>query len=495
MKTGQRVDAKGAAGGQGELHSHVNSGKIRSISNRAAISDSMPARPMKSSPARPAAFRRFGRGDERNRPHQAVRALAFLVVLSAALFWPGVRVHGYSVLTHEALIDSAWDDSIKPLLLTRFPSATAADLVQAHGYAYGGAIIQDMGYYPFGSRLFSDLAHYVRSGDFVIALIQDSQDINQYAFSLGALCHYAADSDGHSIAVNRSVPIEYPHLGRQYGPDVTYEEDPTAHLKTEFGFDVAQVARGRYAPQSYHDFVGFSVSKPLLERAFKETYGVELKSLFTSLDLALGSYRRSVSTVIPEMSRVAWDLKKKDIKKEIPGATRRKFIYNLSRSSFEKEWGASYQKPGFFARTLAFLFRIIPPVGPFKALEFKPPTPQTEKLFMASFDASLLHYRNYLGEVGSGKLALENRNLDTGSPTRSGQYGLADSAYAKLLDKVSKDNFSTVSPELRENIMAFYSDAVAPASAKKRGEDWSKTMQEVSKLKGFQPAGENASHK
>ena len=48
---------------------------------------------------------------------------------------------GYSVLTHEAIIDAAWDDSIKPILLKRFPGATAEQLRAAHAHAYGGAII------------------------------------------------------------------------------------------------------------------------------------------------------------------------------------------------------------------------------------------------------------------------------------------------------------------------------------------------------------------
>ena len=91
----------------------------------------------------------------------------------------------YSVLAHEAIIDSAWDDAIKPLLLKRFPSASPEDLKQAHSYAYGGAIIADAGYYPFGNKFFSDLIHYVRSADFVEALLRDSQDVNEYAFALG----------------------------------------------------------------------------------------------------------------------------------------------------------------------------------------------------------------------------------------------------------------------------------------------------------------------
>src|SRR4030095_10650830 len=154
----------------------------------------------------------------------------------------------YSVLTHEAIIDSTWDDSIKPILMRRFPQSTAEQLREAHAYAYGGSIIQDMGYYPFGSKLFTDLLHYVRSGDFIEGLLAESQDLNEYAFALGALAHYAADNNGHAIAVNRAVPALYPKLRMRFGNKVTYVEDPTAHVKTEFGFDVVQLAKARYAP-------------------------------------------------------------------------------------------------------------------------------------------------------------------------------------------------------------------------------------------------------
>ena len=157
------------------------------------------------------------------------------------------QVYAYSVLSHEALIDAAWETGIRPVLLKRFPNATPDELRKAHGFAYGGAIIQDLGYYPHGTHFFSDLVHYVRSGDFIQALIRDSQDLDEYAFALGALAHYAADSNGHRMAVNRAVPILYPALRKEYADVATYEDNPNAHLRTEFGFDVLQVAKERYA--------------------------------------------------------------------------------------------------------------------------------------------------------------------------------------------------------------------------------------------------------
>jgi hypothetical protein len=258
----------------------------------------------------------------------------------------------YSVLTHEEIVDLLWTDEIQPLLLQRYPGPSEEQITEAHAYAYGGAVIQDLGYYPFGSREFSSLVHYVRSGDFVRELLLESQDVKEYAFALGALSHYASDIAGHP-AVNQAVAIEYPKLRAKFGKSVRYAQDKTAHLKTEFGFDMVQVAKNRYASQHYHDFIGFQVSKPLLERIFPVGYGVELKDVLTHEDLAIGSYRYAVSRLIPQMTQVALQTHKKDLMRETPNFAKRKFLYRLSRSDYEKEWGKDYVKPGLGTRILS----------------------------------------------------------------------------------------------------------------------------------------------
>ena len=390
---------------------------------------------------------------------------------------------GYSVLTHEAIIDAAWDDSIKPILLKRFPGATAEQLRAAHAHAYGGAIIQDMGYYPFGSKFYTDLVHYVRSGDFIEALLGEARDIDEYAFALGALSHYAADNTGHPVAVNPTVPILFPKLQAKYGNRVTYVEDPAAHLKTEFGFDVVQLARGRYASEDYHDFIGFKVARPLLERAFKKTYGIEMKDIFINLDLALGTFRRAVSTVIPQMTKVAWETKRDQIEKASPGITREKFVYQISRADYEKEWGKEYEKPGALDKTLALFFRVVPKVGPFSVFSFKVPTPETERMFLKSFDETLTRYRGFLHSARTEKLSIENRDFDTGEGTRAGEYELADETYAKFLNKLAKRKFEDVTPDIRQNILSFYSDLNAPIATKKDKDDWRHTLRALDMLK------------
>jgi hypothetical protein len=411
-------------------------------------------------------------------------AKACALVLAVFLFacWPA-RTAAYAVLAHEAIIDSAWDTNIRPLLLRRFPDATPDELKEAHGYAYGGAIIQDMGYYPHGSHLFSDLMHYMRSGDFVLALLRDSSDLDGYAFALGALSHYAADNDGHLIGVNRAVPVLYPKLKKKYGDLVTYEDDPLAHIKTEFGFDVLEVAQGRYAPDSYHDFIGFEVSVPLLEQAFQETYGLNLKSILSDEDTVLGSFRYDVSKLLPKATRIAWSLKKNDILKDQPGVTKKKFLYNLSRASYEKNWGNTYQPPTFWEKFLAFLARVVPKFGPLEVLKLQTPTPATERMFEASFNATLARYRKLLGQVETGQPELPNDNFDTGAVTGPGKYRLNDEAHARLLDALAKQNFSNVSPELRAEILEFYGHPDAPYATKRNPKAWAKVRAQVEQLK------------
>lgn len=388
----------------------------------------------------------------------------------------------YSVLTHEAIIDVMWDTKLCPLLSKRFPNATKEQLLQAHAYAYGGAIVQDMGYYPSGSKFFSDLTHYFRSGDFIVALLRNASDLNEYAFALGALAHYAADNEGHSLAINRAVPLLYPELQKKYGKVVTYEDNPLAHIKTEFSFDVLQVAKGRYAPESYHNFIGFEVALPLLEKAFLETYGIDLKSISKDEVRSANSYRYSVSALIPKATRVAWNLKQDDIQRDLPGVTRKKFLYNISRSSYEKEWGRDYHRPGAGDKCIAFLIRILPKVGPLRILTFRTPTPETEKLFENSFNATIDRYRHLLALIDEGHLDLPNDNFDVGEVTTLGQYKLNDKTCAKLLERLSNEHPSRMDAELKAQLLAYYSTKDPHARVKQRGKSAERIRQNIKAL-------------
>lgn len=411
------------------------------------------------------------------------RAAALLLGVLAS---SGV-LFAYSVLTHEEIVDLVWTSEIHPLLLQRFPDLTVDEIKEAHAYAYGGSVIQDLGYYPFGSKDFSDLVHYVRSGDFVIELLRQSQNANEYAFALGALSHYTADIDGHP-AVNQAVAFHYPKLRAKYGSSVRYAQDTTAHLKTEFGFDTLQVAKNRYSSDQYHDFIGFKVAQPLLERTFLVVYGLQLKDVLAHEDRAIGSYRFSVSRLIPEMTKVALQTHKKDLMRETPNFAQRRFLYHLSRSDYEREWGKTYSKPGFGTRVLSVLLRYIPKVGPFKGMGFDNPTPQTEDLYIKSINATVDQYRVYLEAVHAGTLVLPNCDLDDGKPTKAAEYTLADETYASLLVRLAARRFDGTSPQLRDNILGFYSDLSLPIETRRDPVRWQGILTDLNELKAVVPS-------
>ena len=411
--------------------------------------------------------------------------LRFVVLL--CLLASSESAPAYSVLTHEQILDLLWHDQIRPMLLARYPNASDDDLHTAHAYAYGGCLIQDIGYYPFGSHFFSDLTHYVRSGDFVMELINQAQNLNEYAFALGALAHYASDTAGHP-AVNESVADDFPKLRAKYGPSVTYEDNPKAHIRTEFGFDVVQVARDRFTSDAYHDFIGFEVSLPVLERAFLATYGIPLTQAIPNLDLSIGSFRYSVNTLIPQFTKVAIVTKKDEILKEDPTMTRQRFLYHMSRAQYQREYGKDYRGPTLFTRFLVVLVKILPHVGPLSTLDIKAPSQTTETLYMKSVIDSAESYKRDLQQAATSSLTLDNRDFDTGRVTMVGEYRLTDETYAQLLDQLAKTHFAQVTPDLRANLLAYYSAPGPSTFATKSPKKYAQAMKNIADLKASQPA-------
>lgn len=407
-------------------------------------------------------------------------------VLILAVLLIAAKVFAYSVLTHEEIVDLLWTSNILPLIEQRYPGLTDEQIKQAHAYAYGGSVIQDLGYYPFGSKEFSDLVHYVRTGDFVSELVKQSQDANEFAFALGAMAHYVADVDGHP-AVNQAVALRYPKLRSRYGRFVTYEEDKVAHLKTEFGFDVSQVAKHRYAPEDYHNFIGFEVSEGLLERAFPAVYGLELKDVLAHEDLTVGTYRWAISQLIPKMTKVALALHGKEMVNETPNFEKRKFLYRLRRADYEKAWGTKYQKPGCGTRFLTALLRLVPKIGPFKGLNFNEPTKQTEDLYIASINKTFEDCRTLLEKMRTTPPELPDRDLDTGAPTLPAEYALADRAYGQLVTQLADKKFAETSKALRDNILTFYASATPPLKATRDEAVSEKLTAALVQLKAVQP--------
>ncbi len=377
------------------------------------------------------------------------------------------------------------------MLKKKYPKSTPDQLKEALAYAYGGAVAPDMGYYPFGSKLFTNLVHYVRSGDFVNNLIDEASDVNELAFALGALCHYNADKYGHSLGVNKSVPLVYPRQKKKFGNVVTYAEDKTSHIRVEFAFDVIQTARGNYASNSYHSFIGFKVSKYLIERTFQKTYGLQIDQLFGNFDRAISTFRFAVKDFFPEITRAAWASKKKAIKEMTPTATSKKFRFRMQSANYYKEYGKDYKKPGFFARILALVIKIFPKVGPIKALKFKPPGPTAEKLFIQSFDSVVAHYVTDIHLMDNGTLSLNNIDFDTGKPTEQGEYPLTDEAYSDWLIKLKEKKFACISPSMKKNIVEFYKNKAPETGSKKMVAKWNRTMEALKEIEILKPNSEN----
>ncbi|WP_100334867.1 zinc dependent phospholipase C family protein [Hymenobacter chitinivorans] len=386
--------------------------------------------------------------------------LKWLFCCAWALMLAPLSASGYSVLTHQANIDSTWKRCLAPLLQRRYPGATDEQLLEAKAYAYGGSIIQDMGFYPFGSVLFTNLTHYVRSGDFVRNLLDEAKDRNEYAFALGALGHYAADLNGHPEGTNKAMPLVYPELAQKFGSVITYVEAPKQHTQLEFAFDVVQVANGRYRTSDYQRSVGFQVSKRVLEVAFKKTYGLELGKVIFNVDLSIGSFRFAVRQLIPVASRAAWQSQKKDIRKLSPLARRREYVYKQSERKFRKQFGTAYEHPGTGARVLSYFVRVLPKIGPLKPFAFRPPTPQAQELFKASFRQVITKYCALVELEPQDTVAaaprLANADFDTGHQTKAGEYALADETYGEWLRTLAKEKFDGLSSPQKQNILAFY---------------------------------------
>jgi len=392
----------------------------------------------------------------------------------------------YSVLTHEAIIDANWENILLPLLKEKFPGSSAEAFKEAHAYAYGGAVVPDMGYYPFGSKLFTNLIHYVRSGEFIEILFNDAQNMNEFAFAAGILCHYYADVYGHKLGINVSVPLIYPQMKKKYGDTVTFAENHISHVRTEFSFDVLQTARGNYASTGYHDFIGFQIAQSLLQRAFMETYGLDVNELFGNFPHAVARFRWTVINLLPFFTKAAWANKKNDIRKLQPTATSRSFIYRMRRKNYAHQFGEKEQ-PRFFAHVVSLLIQVIPKVGPLRVLNFESPTAQAERLFVSSFDVASTFYGNDITELRKNNAQVKNMDFDTGIKTSKGEYVLADETYCKLVVSLKGKNFSTITPSLKQNILSFYADreGVMQTSQQKKAAD------AIAELKMFQPVKVN----
>jgi hypothetical protein len=392
----------------------------------------------------------------------------------------------YSVQTHEQLIDLAWKASIRPLLLQRFPTLTEAQIKEAHAYAYGGCAIQDLGYYPFGNPFFSDLTHYVRTGDFVLNLLRDAKDADELAFGIGALSHYVGDTIGHSQAVNPSVAIEFPKLEKKYGPSVNYAEGEHAHVRTEFAFDIDAISKSHFAPAAYLRSIGLKIPMPLLRRAFFDTYGLDLQEIIGKKRPVLRGYRFAVRSFLPRIAYAEVVLHKKGMPPDVPGESFDLLKNQLAQSGTENGWDKYRKKPGIGTYSLAGLIFILPKVGVLSNLAIRGPNEQTHEKYVESLNHTIDSMRRIMDNFDKVGDALPNRDLDTGVRVRPGGYRLTDDTYAKLLDLLTRNRSPHPVPvALQQDIMEYYADPNAPIVTKNNPKRWAQVQAELKILEAM----------
>lgn len=422
---------------------------------------------------------------------QTIALLMVLLVLFASF---PQSSEAYSFLTHEDMVDVAWKGSIRPLLLARFPTATDSQLREAREYVYGGATIQDLGYYPFGRQLFSDLTHYVRSGNFVDNLFRDAQTVDEYAFAIGALSHYVGDCVGHRYATNLSTPIEFPALEKKYGPVVTYDQAKHPHVRIEFAYDVDQLSQHWFAPAGYMKTVGFSVPNRLLYQAFFDTYGLSLRSVLGRPTPAIESYRSSVKGILPDVARAEVIIHRNDFPREEDTPAFQQFSSRQKQAGLDNKWKRFSHKSGFKLHFLAFVIRILPKVGVVSCLAIRGPNQETNRLFIESLNRSVDDYERLLAQLAKspGKsLNLPDRDLDTGDQAKPGTYKLMDKTYAQLLKKLAAQPNHAVPFGLRQNILDYYSDPNAPIATKKDAKAWKRVQANLETLRGMKVTGDH----
>jgi hypothetical protein len=384
----------------------------------------------------------------------------------------------------------AWKLSIRPILLKHYPTLTEAQLQEAHAYAYGGSAIQDFGYYPFGNAFFSNLTHYVRSGDFVLSLLRDAHTADELAFAIGSLSHYIGDTVGHSAAINLAVPVEFPKLKERYGANINYAQNPHAHVQTEFAFDINQLSKRRFAPSDYTKFVGLEVPRDLLRKSFFETYGLNLPDIIGTKETSIRVYRYAVRRFLPNIARAETLLHKKNFPEDLPSPDLDALKADLIQASADNNWEAYRKNPGVTSHLYAGFIFILPKVGTLKMLAIKGPNQQTEDLYIKSVNRSIKSLRFVLTHFDRIEYYLPNRDLDTGLIVKPGGYPLADGTYAKLLDMITQHPDKVIPNQLKHDLIAFYADPQAPIITKKDPEKWAKVQENLKTLETMKTIGE-----
>ena len=385
--------------------------------------------------------------------------LAYAVLLS--LVGQAQTAAAFSALSHEAVVDSCWDRGLVPVLDRAYPGATAAQLRVARAYAYGGALLQDLGYFPGNTALFSDLTHYVRPGDFVRALLDEAHDRNELAFALGALSHYVADACGHPTGANAVTELVFPELRPRLGNHITYAQAPQQHAQVEFAFDVAQTTAGTYRSEAFHAAIGLQVSRTVLERAFILTYGLELKQVLPHVGAGLTAFHFVATELLPAAVRASEYLTPGQLR-QLPPADRTRYYERLNTCHFQRRCGLATNHLSLGMRGLVVLTPTLPRLGIASLLAFRSLPPAAGAAMRASFAESVGCFQARLTNLAA---PLPNLNLDTGQPNQAGSYPLADRTYAAWARRLARARRPQGLPDAARHDLQTYFTTIPPGPA------------------------------
>lgn len=389
------------------------------------------------------------------------------------------RASAYGLSTHLLLVDLVWASDIRPLLVKSFPCQTEAVYDRARVYAYGGALVQDAGYYLGGQADLSDLTHYARSGDFVSNLFRNATDVDELAFALGALTHYVGDTIGHPDATNQSVPIAFPNLGLKYHSSVvTYEKDPKAHLQVEFGFDVNAAKLGRLRPPALMKDEHPDLSLQQLAFAYYQTYGLTDDLTYARAGLSARSYYGSTEGLLPFGTYTKANVA---AFKPVHGTDEAGLQKLIDDVASREDW-KSHRKHAGLPRILG-----APLVLFVSKTYIRYPTTETQSKYDRSVVASVDRIREVIASVhatpgdfvplwpadkaGDRGQPLPNFNLDTGEVEEPGVYEKSGDIHRKWLSRVSdpasKENRRYAPPQkepwsvpasAQRNLSTFFAD-------------------------------------
>jgi len=257
-----------------------------------------------------------------------------------------------------------------------------------------GCLGPDMGMFPGGESLFSDLAHYVRSGELARAMIRCATSDTSRAFAWGWATHVLADALIHPFINVAAGDVR----GRE---TLTYADDPGLHLVVEIGADGRYFERWKQLAPPKLTPIPADVAQHVAS-AFDAVYGkiITLRQVSNSLK----AWSR--------WHRVAIDVSEAASAKLYGGRGGELGLRGLARLLVKSSTGLCFRRSRLYALT-----------HPLR------PSPRAESFIETAITEFSERFREHERDTLA---SLPNYNLDTGEVEDVVSYPLAVSTLAKL---------------------------------------------------------------